>query len=87
MNRMSRSDQPGYLDLMRGQVPHYDELQDAAIAAVPFEPSTVLELGVGTGETTSRLLRRFPEAHVTGLDSDPDMLFQARSIARPNSRL
>ena len=81
MNRMSRSDQPGYLDLMRGQVPHYDELQDAAIAAVPFEPSTVLELGVGTGETTSRLLRRFPEAHVTGLDSDPDMLFQAREIA------
>jgi tRNA (cmo5U34)-methyltransferase len=81
MNRMSSSDQSGYLDLVRGQVPHYDALQDAAVAAVPFEPSTVLELGIGTGETTSRLLRRFSGAHVTGLDSDPDMLFQAREIA------
>ena len=81
MKRMSSSDQSGYLDLVRDQVPHYDALQDAAVAAIPFEPSTVLELGIGTGETTSRLLDRFPGARVTGLDSDPDMLFKAREVA------
>ncbi|MBN8867289.1 MAG: class I SAM-dependent methyltransferase [Solirubrobacterales bacterium] len=78
---MSNPDDSTYLDSVRGQVPLYDALQDAAVAAVPFEPETVLELGIGTGETASRLLGRFPGARITGLDSDPDMLFQAREIA------
>ena len=78
---MTSPDESSYLDLVRGQVPLYDALQDAAVAAVPFEPATVLELGIGTGETASRLLGRFPAAEVTGLDSDPDMLFKAREIA------
>lgn len=78
---MTSPDEPSYLDSVRGQVPLYDALQDAAVAAVPFEPSTVLELGIGTGETASRLLGRFPSAEITGLDSDPDMLFKAREIA------
>ncbi|MCC6755260.1 MAG: class I SAM-dependent methyltransferase [Solirubrobacterales bacterium] len=77
---MSAPEDPGYLDSIRGQVPHYDDLQDAAVAAIPFSPANVLELGVGTGETAARLLARFPEARVTGLDSDPDMLFRARDV-------
>jgi|GEM_PF-518458 tRNA (cmo5U34)-methyltransferase len=77
---MSDPETSGYLDSVRGQVPFYDALQDAAVAAIPFAPSSVLELGIGTGETASRLLRRFPAAQVTGLDSDPDMLFKAREI-------
>ncbi len=81
MNPMSSPDHPGYLDSIRGQVPLYDALQEAAVAAIPFEPSTVLELGIGTGETASRLLDRFPGSRVTGLDSDPDMLFKAREVA------
>ena len=80
MRPMPTPDDSGYLDSVRGQVPLYDALQDAAIEAVPFEPVRVLELGVGTGETASRLLNRFPDARVTGLDSDPDMLFKAREI-------
>jgi len=78
---MTSPDESSYLDLVRGQVPLYDALQDAAVAAVPFEPATVLELGIGTGETASRLLGRFHAAEVTGLASDPDMLFKAREIA------
>lgn len=81
MARMTSPDDSGYLDLVRGQVPLYDALQDAAVAAIPFPPSSVLELGIGTGETTSRLLERFPAAEITGLDSDPDMLFKAREVA------
>ena len=67
-----------YLESVRSQVPLYDELQDAAIAAIPFGPGPVLELGIGTGQTSSRLLARFPDAQITGLDSDPDMVFRAR---------
>ncbi|MGD9736815.1 MAG: trans-aconitate 2-methyltransferase [Solirubrobacterales bacterium] len=67
-----------YLDLIRSEVPRYDELQEAAIAAIPFAPERVLELGMGTGETTRRLLEAYPDAWVIGLDSSPDMVFRAR---------
>jgi tRNA (cmo5U34)-methyltransferase len=67
-----------YLDAIRADVPRYDELQEATIDAIPFPPGRVLELGVGTGETTRRLLERHPDAEVTGLDSQPEMVFKAR---------
>lgn len=67
-----------YLERIRAQVPRYDELQEQAIAAVPFPPERVLELGMGTGETTRRLLESHPDAWVIGLDSSPDMVFRAR---------
>jgi len=67
-----------YLTTIRSQVPLYDELQAAAVAAVPFAPGPVLELGIGTGQTSAGLLNRFPDARITGLDSDPDMVFRAR---------
>jgi tRNA (cmo5U34)-methyltransferase len=67
-----------YLDLIRGEVPRYEELQEQAIAAIPFAPARVLELGIGTGETTRRLIDAYPEAWVIGLDSSPDMVYRAR---------
>jgi tRNA (cmo5U34)-methyltransferase len=67
-----------YLDLMRAEVPRYEELQEQAIAAIPFAPERVLELGMGTGETTRRLIEAYPDAWVIGLDSSPDMVFRAR---------
>ena len=51
-----------YLEEIRGEVPRYDELQQAAIEAIPFAPDRVLELGIGTGETTRVLLEAYPEA-------------------------
>lgn len=69
-----------YLDEIRAEVPRYDELQAAAIGAIPFAPARVLELGVGTGVTTQALLRRYPDAEVTGLDASPDMVFRAREL-------
>jgi tRNA (cmo5U34)-methyltransferase len=69
-----------YLELIRAEVPRFDELQDQAVAAIPLEPGRVLELGVGTGETTRRLLERFPDAEVTGLDSSAEMVFHAREL-------
>jgi tRNA (cmo5U34)-methyltransferase len=67
-----------YLELIRSEVPRYDELQEQAIAAIPFAPERVLELGMGTGETTRRLIEAYPEAWVIGLDSSADMVFRAR---------
>jgi tRNA (cmo5U34)-methyltransferase len=67
-----------YLERIRSQVPRYDELQEQAIAAIPFPPERVLELGMGTGETTRRLIEAYPQAWVIGLDSSPDMVFRAR---------
>lgn len=69
-----------YLEQIRAEVPRFDELQTATIAAIPYEPASVLELGVGTGETTRRLLERFPDARITGLDSSPEMLFRTRGL-------
>ncbi|HET7120144.1 MAG TPA: class I SAM-dependent methyltransferase [Solirubrobacterales bacterium] len=69
-----------YLELIRSEVPRYDELQEAAIAAIPFAPERVLELGMGTGETTRRLLEAYPDAWVIGLDASPDMVFRAREM-------
>jgi tRNA (cmo5U34)-methyltransferase len=67
-----------YLERIRSQIPRYDELQEQAIAAIPFPPQRVLELGMGTGETTRRLIEAFPDAWVIGLDASPDMVFRAR---------
>jgi tRNA (cmo5U34)-methyltransferase len=67
-----------YLERIRAEIPGYDELQDQAVAAIPNSPERVLELGMGTGETTRRLIEAHPEAWVVGLDSSPDMVFRAR---------
>jgi tRNA (cmo5U34)-methyltransferase len=67
-----------YLERIRAEIPGYDDLQAEAVAAIPFPPERVLELGMGTGETTRRLIEAHPEAWVVGLDASPDMVFRAR---------
>jgi len=67
-----------YLDQVRAEVPRYEELQEQAVAAIPFPPERVLELGMGTGETTRRLIEAYPDSWVIGLDASPDMVFRAR---------
>ncbi len=59
-------------------MPRFDELQRAAVDAIPFAPERVLELGMGTGETTRVLLESYPDAWVIGLDSSPEMVFRLR---------
>jgi len=72
---------PGnYLEMIRKEVPGFDRLQAAAVEAVPFPPDLVLDLGIGTGETSRRLLEAYPDARITGLDSSPDMVFRAREM-------
>jgi len=69
-----------YLELIRSEIPRYDELQEQAIAAIQQPPQRVLELGMGTGETTRRLIEAYPESWVIGLDASADMVFRAREM-------
>lgn len=48
------------------------------------DPRRVWDLGCGTGDLTALLARRWPGAHVTGLDSSAAMLEQARRHDGPD---
>ena len=61
-----------YLQAIRADVPRYDELQEQTIAAIPFEPKRVLELGFGTADPVACVLN---EGSVTG---NPNVVFQWR---------
>lgn len=87
MNAQFHWNPDSYLETIRSKVPRYDELQDAAIDAIPFEPVRILELGFGTAETTRRLLDRFPKTRITGLDSSPEMVFKARELGWDDLRV
>jgi tRNA (cmo5U34)-methyltransferase len=64
-----------YLETIRKEVPAYDALQDAvAEATVGIQAERVLELGVGTGETSLRVLEVHPEAELVGIDESAEML-------------
>jgi len=54
------------------------------LAAIPaIRPHRVTDLGCGTGYLTRHLATRFPDAVITGLDSDPAMLAKAGATASP----
>lgn len=75
---------PGtYLARMRTEVPHYERLQQEAVAATGADARRVLELGTGTGETARRVLRHHPGAALVGLDASKDMLAHARASLPP----
>src|SRR5689334_7353624 len=49
------------------------------VAQIELEnPNRIIDLGCGTGTSTERLHQRWQNAQITGLDSSPAMLRQAR---------
>ena len=71
--------------MVRGDLPEYDELQEALVAASDGEVKRILDLGTGTGETAVRLLDAHPRAVIFAVDENAKMLGVARE--RLGSRL
>jgi tRNA (cmo5U34)-methyltransferase len=71
---------------MHEELPEYERLQDETAAAARVEAKRVLELGIGTGETTRRVLAANPSAFVVGVDASSEMLARARA-ALPSERV
>jgi tRNA (cmo5U34)-methyltransferase len=74
-----RFDPATYPDLMREEVPAYERLQRAVGAAsAGLAVSSVLDLGIGTGETLAAVHARHPDAAGIGVDKNDAMLEEAR---------
>jgi tRNA (cmo5U34)-methyltransferase len=61
-------------------IPHYNELIDAAAAAVDMiarNTPAVVDLGTGSGALLPRILKVRPKARLIGIDADPAMLSAA----------
>jgi ubiquinone/menaquinone biosynthesis C-methylase UbiE len=70
-----------YDSRIRTFVPYYAEMLDEVertVAAWGSACATILDLGIGTGALAERCLTVRPEARLIGIDSDEDMLEQAR---------
>ena len=75
-----RFDPVTYHDMLLEEVPAYEELQErTARATEGFEVERVLDLGIGTGETSARIRDVHPGAELVGIDENSDMLDAARA--------
>lgn len=75
-----------YLEMMRSEVPRYDQLQEELVSLSGGGAKRILELGTGTGQTAMRLLDRHHQAFLVGIDSSDEMLAVARA-ALPAARV
>ncbi len=76
-NRFKAEEAQSYDEVIRRRIPLYAEIQSLMVSLLPFskkEYIRVLDLGCGTGGTSVALLKEFPLARVTGVDSSQDML-------------
>jgi L-threonylcarbamoyladenylate synthase len=69
-----------YGEMIREDVPEYDEFEDVAVTSSGDGARAILELGTGTGETARRLLERHPAASLVGIDESAAMLDRAREV-------
>jgi len=59
---------------IRTFIPNYEEMLDAAGAAVPPDARLIVDLGTGTGALATRCLARAPRARLVAIDADPEIL-------------
>lgn len=52
--------------------------REKLVESIPGEPENILEIGCGTGKNLIHLCRKFPKAHITGVDISESMLSKAR---------
>jgi SAM-dependent methyltransferase len=61
--------------------PQHSAPLEAALDALPREPTSALDIGTGTGVGARLIGARFPNATVTGVDASSGMIEQARARA------
>lgn len=72
---------------IRAEIHDYDELQEQVVQATAGVTAlSILDLGVGAGETARRALEIHPGARLVGLDSSPEML-RGAAQALPQDRV
>lgn len=84
-------DPRGYDTQIRRFIPHYDDMLATGVellAAMTQPTARVLDLGAGTGALSAAVLAGLPQARVTVLDVDLEMLNRARTrLARFGDRV
>ena len=78
-----RFDPSTYGEMVSDTLPGYVELQERLAAASGTGARRILDLGIGTGETSARVLEHHPHAAVTGVDESPTMLDAAAARIGP----
>lgn len=69
-------------------VPRYDEMLDQMLDYVSKpHPRAILELGCGSGNLTSRLLSRYPDAEIIGVDASGEMIQASRNRFHESNNL
>ena len=67
--------------LIRKLIPEYDRMHQIVEDAVNFplnQPVSILDLGVGTGQTALSLLEKFSNASIDGVDISGRMIEQGK---------
>lgn len=70
-----------YDKLIQKLIPKYTEMHNLVVQLVDFpneKKLSILDLGVGTGQTALSLLQKFPNATLDGVDISPKMIEQAK---------
>jgi len=81
VRRQFNSEDKTYDKEVRVVLPYYEAMHRKVIGAASFNPKKpieILDLGIGTGETALGLLKKFPNASVTGIDLSPKMMAVAK---------
>lgn len=69
-----------YDELIRRFIPRYDEMLDEAVYLIRdsvVSTGKFVDLGIGTGSLTERVIKAIPNAQIIGIDADPKMLEEA----------
>ncbi len=76
-------DPASYDDEVRGEVAGYDEFQELVAAMPGVRVGRVLDLGAGTGATSSVVAHHHPEAVLVLADASAEMLAVATAVLPP----
>ncbi|MDI6736939.1 MAG: methyltransferase domain-containing protein [Nanoarchaeota archaeon] len=81
VKKQFNSEHKTYDKEVRIVLPYYEEMHRKVIDAVSFSRKKrieILELGIGTGETALGLLKKVPNASITGIDLSTKMMAVAK---------